>query len=95
VSAGARFRPNPDFVYRKVIDEVVLVPIHHDVAKMDCIYTLNAVGACVWESLGQGATLDELERAVLERFEADPGTVATDVSRFVVELEAAGAVQRV
>jgi len=95
LSDEARFKPNPDFVYRTVVGEAVLVPIRRDVAKMDCIYTLNAVGACIWESLGEGATLDELERAVLERFEADPGTVAMDVSRFVVELEAAGAVQRV
>ncbi len=45
----ARYERNPDFIFRKIVDEMVLVPIHQDVADMDCIYTLNSVGASIWE----------------------------------------------
>jgi hypothetical protein len=85
---------NRDFVFRTIVDEAVLVPIRRDVAEMDCIYTLNPVAAWIWQSLGEGATLPELESAVLQRFDAEPEAVAADVVRFVAELEAAGAVVR-
>lgn len=95
MSEQVRYVRNRDFVFRTIVDEAVLVPIRRDVAEMDCIYTLNPVAAWIWQSLGEGATLPELESAVLQRFDAEPEAVAADVVRFVAELEAAGAVVRV
>lgn len=92
MSEQVRYVRNPDFVFRTIVDEAVLVPIRREVAEMDCIYTLNPVAAWIWQSLGEGATLHELESAVLQRFDAEPEAVAADVVRFVAELEAAGAV---
>ncbi len=94
MSEQVRYVRNRDFVFRTIVDEAVLVPIRRDVAEMDCIYTLNPVAAWIWQSLGEGATLPELESAVLQRFDAEPEAVAADVVRFVAELEAAGAVVR-
>ena len=95
MSEQVRYVRNRDFVFRTIVDEAVLVPIRRDVAEMDCIYTLNPVAAWIWQSLGEGATLPELESAVLQRFDAEPEAVAADVVRFVAELESAGAVVRV
>jgi len=36
---------NPDFIFRKIVGEMILVPIHADVADLNCLYTLNDVGA--------------------------------------------------
>jgi hypothetical protein len=93
--AQARFQRNPDFIFRRVVDELVLVPVHQDVADMDCIYSLNGVGAFVWEQLDQPASIDDLQTAVLADYEADPDAVAADVERFLAELTAFGAVSKV
>jgi hypothetical protein len=91
----ARFERNPDYIFRKVVDELILVPIHADVADMDCIYTMNEVAALVWERLDQPATQAELQAAILEEYEADPETVAADLEGFLQEMLGFGAVRRV
>ena len=90
-----RYERNPDYIFRRIVDELVLVPIRQDVADMDCIYTMNPVGALIWERLEGGATLAALQAAVVDQFAADPQVVAEDLLEFLAELEAAGAVWRV
>ncbi len=91
----ARYERNQDFIYRKVVDEFVLVPIHQDVADMDCIYTLSGVGAFVWERLGGPATRAELQAAILDEYGTDPEVVAADLESFLGEMTAIGAIRRV
>ena len=90
-----RFERNSEFVFRNIVDELVLVPIRQDVADMDCIYTMNPMGALIWEQLEGGATLGELQAAIVDEYDANPQVVAADLLEFVQELESAGAVRRV
>jgi len=79
------FMRNPDFIFRKVVNEIVLVPIHQDVADMESVYTLNELGAFVWEQLGQ---------PILEEYEADPELVSVELQEFLDQLVEFGAVAR-
>jgi len=88
-----RYQRNPDFIYRKIVDETILVPIHKDVANMDSIYTLNTVGAFIWQQLDQHASRAELEAAVLETFDVDPQILTEDMDRFLNEMVAFGALR--
>jgi hypothetical protein len=90
-----RYERNPEFIYRRIVDELVLVPVRQEVADMDCIYTLNPVGAFIWEKLEGRATLGELQAAVVAQYEVDPEAAGVDLREFVQELESAGAVRRV
>ena len=92
VSNPTRYQRNPDFISRKVVDEFVLVPIRPKVVDMESIYTLNAVGATVWERLESPATLDELQAALLEEYEAAPEIIQADLQRFLQEMAAIGAI---
>lgn len=86
-----RYQRNPDFIFRKIVEELVLVPIRQQVADMDCIYTLDGVGAFVWERLESPATEAELRTAILEEYAADPEAVAGDLGSFLqgmVEIDA-------
>lgn len=94
-SADARFERNPDFVFRRIVDEVVLVPIRQQVADMDCIYTLNGVGAFVWEHLDGRTSLADIQAAVLSEYDASSDEVAADLDEFVQHLEGVGAIRRV
>jgi len=87
------FIRNPDFVYRKVIEETILVPVHMDIADMDGIYTLNEIGAFVWEQLGTSLTLEHLQNLVLDEYDVSPETAKSDLKTFLGELLAIGALQ--
>jgi hypothetical protein len=89
------FERNPDFVYRRIVDESVLVPIHRNVADMDCIYTMNPTGAFIWERLEMPSTRAELQAAMLEEYAAEPGALAADLESFLQEMVTIGAVRKV
>ena len=90
-----KYARNPDFIYRKIVDESVLVPFHNNVADMDCIYTLNSLGAFIWEQLTEPATRVQLEQAVLAEYDADPAVVVSDLDRFLAEMISIGAMRQV
>ncbi len=90
-----RYTRNPDFIYRKIVDESVLVPFHNNVADMDCIYTLNSLGVFIWEQLTEPATRVQLEQAVLAEYDVDPAVVVSDLDRFLAEMISIGAMRQV
>jgi hypothetical protein len=91
----AHYARNPDYIFRKIVDELVLVPVHQDLSDMDCIYTLNGVGAFVWQSLVQPSTRADLQDAVLAEYQADPAVIAADLDAFLAEMTAIGAIRKV
>lgn len=95
IEDNAKFERNPDFIYRKIVDEVVLVPIHKQVADMDCIYTLNSVGASVWQLLEEHDTKKALQSALLEEFDVPLEMLSSDLDSFLQELEIIGAIRRI
>ncbi len=90
-----RYQRHEDFIYRKIVEEMILVPVKQNVAEMEAVFTLNEVGAFLWEQLGQPRSLSELHNAVLNEFEADPASVLEDIEAFLKEAEAFGAVKEV
>jgi hypothetical protein len=95
VNDEVRYERNPDFIYRKIVDEAVLVPIHQDLADMDSIYTLNGVGAFVWEHLDAPGTQADLQAAMLDEYAADPEVLFADLERFLSEMATIGALRKV
>ena len=95
VNTGLLYERNPDFIYRNILDEAVLVPIHQDVADMDCIYTLNGVGAFIWEHLDRPINQAGLQSALLDEYDADPEVLAADLQLFLDEMTAIGALRKV
>ena len=95
ISKDARFSRNPDFIFRKIVDEYILVPIHRDVADMDCIYTLNPVGAFIWQELEKSSTMEDLKNALLDEYDAEQETIVADLMDFLVEMKSIGAIEKV
>jgi hypothetical protein len=95
VEQEVHYERNPDYIFRKVVDEFILVPVHQDIADMDSIYTLNNVGAFIWEHLDQPGTQSGLLSALLEEYAADPQVLAADLERFLGEMTAIGALRKV
>ena len=85
---------NPDFIFRKIVDEMILVPIHKDVADMDAIFTLNEVGAFVWAKIEQPSSLDKIQKSLADEFDADLEIIQSDLRQFLTEMVNIGAVVR-
>jgi len=88
----AKFQRSPDFIYRKIVDESILVPLHKDVADMDSIYTLNAVGAFIWDQLENPVSKGELQTALQNTYDAEPEILDADLERFLEEMTAIAAI---
>lgn len=86
---------NPDFVFRKVVEETILVPVHMNVAEMDYIYTLNEIGAFIWEKLDEPRTISELQEFLLEEYDVEPEALIADLQAFVEEMLSIGAFKKV
>ena len=88
-----RYVQNPDFIYRKIVDEIILVPIHQDIADLDSIFSLNNIGAFLWEQLEQPKAKPELTQAILEEYDVDQTTAGQDLDNFIAAMLNFGALQ--
>lgn len=90
----AYIKRSENFIFRKVVNEMILVPIKQDVANMEHIFTLNEVGAFIWDQLSQPCSEEMLRSAILEAFDVDPATVLQDLHSFLQALDEISAVER-
>ena len=86
---------NQNFVYRQIVEEMVLVAIRQNIAELDSIYTLNELGAFIWKQLEDPRSNLELEKAILAEFDVDDEVVRTDLASFIQDLEQIGAIEKV
>ena len=75
------------FVSRKVGDELVLVPLVDNVAKMDKLFNLNETAGFLWEKLNENSSAEELKNQLLEEFDVDEATAGMDVNAFLERVE--------
>lgn len=86
MSGLPRFYRNPDFIFRNVAGEAVLIPLLKDVADLEAIYTLNEVGVFIWEQMATPISINELKQKIMAEFEVDEDVLEQDILRFVEEL---------
>lgn len=79
-------------VFRKIGDEFILVPIRHNVADLDSIYTLNETAARIWELIDGKRTLREIKNMMVEEFDVRPAGAENDLIEHLQQLEGIKAV---
>jgi hypothetical protein len=82
---------NENFVYRRIGDETILVPIKDNVGDMGSIYNLNEVGAFVWEHLDGRQSLSDIKDRIFEEFDVSSDAANKDLSDFIAQLKEIGA----
>jgi len=92
---SAVVQKNPSFVSRKIVDEVILVPISHRVGEIDCLYALNEVGARIWDLIDGDRSLKELRDAIVAEFEVSETEAQEDLAVLIEQLKEIGAIQEV
>jgi hypothetical protein len=75
-------------VFRKIADEFVLVPIRRNVADMQAVYTLDGVGARIWDLLDGQRDGHTIFRQIVDEYEVAPDEARRDVIEFLEQLDA-------
>jgi hypothetical protein len=82
------FRHNPQTASR-VIDQVAFVVTTNG----NKLHTLNRVGTHIWEMLSEPRDIEEISRALVERFDVEADVARADADRFCAKLVALGLIQ--
>jgi len=77
---------NSEFVSRQIEDELVLVPIRHNVGDLDYIYTMNRTGSFIWKLINEKKGVEEVIEAVVENFDVNHDKAMKEVNSFLKEL---------
>jgi len=80
------YRVSERIASRKIVDEVILVPLRDKVAEMESLYSLNEVGARVYELIDGKRAVRDIVAAIVEEFEVDSRQAESDVTQFVEQL---------
>lgn len=87
-AATQPLRVNTELVAGEVVDgEAVIINLSNGL-----YYTMDAVGADVWQLIEGGASASHMAAALSTRYGVDPATVLADVTRVIAELVAEGLV---
>lgn len=89
------YQKSDDIVSRKIADEVILVPISNNVGDMESIYTLNEVGAWIWELIDGKRGLVDLKNSIVQEFEVSAEKAENDVIEFLNGLKEVKAIEEV
>ncbi len=81
------YQKDPNIVFRKIADEVILVLIKQDVGDFQSVYTLNEVAARIWELIDGERKVKEIKDKIVEEFEVTPEEAEKDLAESLQKLE--------
>ena len=81
-------------VSRRIGEEFILVPIRRKTEDVESIYTLNEMGAFIWEYLDGNTSTITIRDAIIETFEVSHEEAENDLVGFLHQLETLGVIQK-
>lgn len=77
------YQREENIISRKVAGETILVPIRGRLADMQNIFTLNTVGAYIWDQLDGTKSLAQILESLLDHFEVPRQEAEKDILEFI------------
>ena len=90
-----RFARDPSMVFRRIAEECILVPIRRNVGDVESIYTLNQVGARIWEWMDGRRSIREICDLIVGEFEVSREQAQEDALILFQQLAEIGAIREV
>ena len=84
------YRKNPDVVSRNIAGETVLVPISEKTQTAGRLFTLNEVGAFIWESLDGEESVEGILNRILDRYDVGEKSASADLVELIESMERCG-----
>ena len=91
LNLDGRYRRSGNLVSREIHEEMLLIPIKDNVGDMGRIYSLNGVGAFIWELLDGTRRVLDIKQMVVEEFDVSPQEAEKDLLAFLRDLQELGA----
>jgi hypothetical protein len=88
-----RFAKAGNLVTRSVAGEVLIVPVSDRVGDLDAIYTLNEIGAAIWQMIDGHNCVSQIVDAITRQYQVDAEDAEKDVLDFLASLEAANLIR--
>lgn len=88
-----RYQRSENMVFRKIEDEIILVPIKNNVGDMGFIFNLNQMGAFIWDLLDGTNRLVEVRDKILDEFDVSSEQAERDLKEFVDQLKQIDGIQ--
>lgn len=89
------YRKSSSMVSRSVAEEVIIVPIRQNVGDLQCIYSMNEVGARIWELLDSKGAVADIISTISREYEVERIQAQAEVVDFLAKLESIGAINPV
>ena len=74
-------------VFREIAGETVLVPVTGETQAAGRLFTLNGVGAFIWERIDGKRRLSDIVGEIMEEYEADQAAAESDLAELIKSLE--------
>jgi Coenzyme PQQ synthesis protein D (PqqD) len=87
------FIKGDDLMTRNIAGETLIVPIRNRVGDLSAIYTLNEIGAKVWQMLDGLTRVNEIVQVITAEYEVVEGEAAKDVIDLLASMETAGLIR--
>lgn len=78
------------FLLREIADLWVVIPVGSAITDFREIITLNKSGAFLWSLLAEGAELEDLTTAILDKYDIDEATALADIKEFISVITSKG-----
>ena len=89
------FQKDSSIVSRRIADEVILVPISRKVEEVECLYTLNEVGARIWDLIDSQRSLKAVRDTLVAEFDVSEREAEEDLLTLIEQLQQIGVIQEV
>lgn len=78
---------------REIAGEMILVPIRSRAGELNSIYTLNEVGARIWQLVDGTMTVERIRDTLYDEYEVDPKVLMEDLIQLLEQLCGIGALE--
>ena len=84
-----------DLMARNIAGETLIVPIRNRVGDLPSIYTLNEVGARVWQMIDPSRSVNQIVETISDEYDVARAEAARDVVELLDSMESAGLIRSI
>jgi len=89
------YKKRDHIVTRRIVDEVLLVPVRGRLADMREVYVLHGTGEFIWKQLDGQTSMADILDGVVGDYEVDKERAVGDLDELIVDLLKADLIEKV
>ncbi len=87
------FVKDANLMARNIAGETLIVPIRNSIGDLNSIYTLNEVGALIWQMIDEETRVNQIVEAVSAEYDVTKDEAAQDVVELLDSMTAEGLIR--